>query len=232
MVLRFIKKKVIGCWYPHLGAGELRLSTISDAAFRALVDESAGLALRGYIVLLTREKLTSPAGPDGTCHVLDVGCRRQKRVVRSAFAAEINGVVDSMEACTLIHICMREICVGDGGSPESLMNTLEGGGRYPPQDLTVDARSVCDACASQDPCKPSEESLVLHVLAIRSWLENKRLRALFWGDTREMLAGGLTKGGVGRTLLNRACHNGHYALALGNHVRCERRAAGATKGGV
>ena len=68
-------------------------------------------------------------------------------------------------------------------------------------------------------------------MAIRSWLESKRFRALFWEDTREMLAGGLTKGGVDRTLLNRACDGGGYALTIGNHVRCERLAAGAMEGG-
>ena len=151
--------------------------------------------------------------------------------MRSTFAAEINGVIDSMEAGTLVQMALHDIFVGDGGSPEAMLKTLEGGGLYPPQDMTVDARSVYDACASQDAGKPSEESLLLHVLAIRSWLESKRLRALFWEDTREMLADGLTKGGVDRTLLNRACNNGHYALTIGNHVRCERMAAGAIEGG-
>ena len=112
IVLRFIKKKVIGIWYPYLGEGELRLSTISDAAFRALVDESAGLALRGYIVLLTREDKTSPAGPDGKCHVLDFGCRRQKRVVRSTGAAENNGGIDSTELIRSSNLhCMRSLFV-------------------------------------------------------------------------------------------------------------------------
>ena len=73
--------------------------------------------------------------------------------------------------------------------------------------------------------------MLLPILTVRNWLEAKRLRSLFWEDTREMLADGLTKGGVDRTLLNGACESDYYKLKLGNHVRCTRVRAGALEGG-
>ena len=59
-------------------------------------------------------------------------------------------------------------------------------------------------------------------------MENKRMRAMFWIDTREMLADGLTKGGVDRQLLDWACDAGYYLLKIGNHVRCTRTRIGAS----
>ena len=136
-----------------------------------------------------------------------------------------------MEAGTIVQLCLHEIFRGSGGDLERLDMLMQSGGLYPPQDVSVDARSVYDAVNAQDPGKPSEDSLLLPILSVRNLFEIKRIPAMFWIDTREMLADGLTKGGVDRQLLDWACDAGCYLLKIGNHVRCTRTRIGAGAGG-
>lgn len=49
---------------------------------------------------------------------------------------------------------------------------------------------------------PAEKSLLAHVQYLRELLDNGVLEALWWLDTRDMLADGLTKGAVDRTALH------------------------------
>ena len=53
---------------------------------------------------------------------------------------------------------------------------------------------------------PAEKSLLSHIQYISELLDAKVLEALVWLDTRDMVAGGLTKGSVDRDALH-ACMN-------------------------
>ena len=44
----------------------------------------------------------------------------------------------------------------------------------------------------------------IHLIAIRDRLSRGLLRSLSWGDTRDMVADALTKGGVDRTVIRKA----------------------------
>ena len=68
----------------------------------------------------------------------------------------------------------------------------------------TDARSVFDAVAARDICEPAEGSLKLHLLALRDKVIRGVVKRLFWTDTRDMLADGLTKGSVDRDALHSA----------------------------
>ena len=78
---------------------------------------------------------------------------------------------------------------------------LESGGLTPPVEMAIDARAVFDALTAQDASEPSESSLKLHVLAFRDRLFRGVCSILWWTDTRDMVADGLTKGGVDRRIL-------------------------------
>ena len=73
---------------------------------------------------------------------------------------------------------------------------------YPPIDVCVDARAVFDALAASYVCDPQGSSLKLHLISVRDRLAQAIIRFLYWVDTRDMLADGLTKGGIDRTLLH------------------------------
>ena len=211
-VARFIRKKRVGLWYANI-RGPTKLMCFSDAAFKALVEESSGLALRGCAILLTADD--QPEKPDslsGACHLVDHACRRQRRVVRSTFSAELNGEVDSVEGVLLLQVAYHQLLCGTDDNATALAKALDAGQLTPPVDVSTDARAVYDAISATDVCEPAESSLKLHLISIRDMLRRGMLRRLFWLDTRDMLADGLTKGGVNRTALVRASEHGLYKV--------------------
>ena len=67
--------------------------------------------------------------------------------------------------------------------------------------MAIDARAVFVTLTAQDASEPSESSLKLHVLAFRDRLDRGVCSVRWWTDTRDMVADGLTKGGVDRRIL-------------------------------
>jgi len=132
-------------------------------------------------------------------------------VVRSTFAAELNALIDSIETLVLLQLVLHQIYCGTGESAEELLHKLEHGSLYPPIDLFVDAQSVSDALAAPDVCTPQEASLKLHLITIRDRINRGLIRSLSWSDTRDMVADALTKGGVDRTVIQKAM-NGQLSM--------------------
>ena len=115
---------------------------------------------------------------------------------------------------------MRPICGSDGNAA-----TLQEEGKLqPPIKGVVDAKAVFDSIKASDVCEPAESSLKLHLLAIRDTLVAGILQQLFWADTRDMLADGLTKGSVNRAALQLAQEDGRFKLQF--PVVCTRRKSG------
>ena len=65
-------------------------------------------------------------------------------------------------------------------------------------EVCIDARGVHSAIEAKETKTPAESSLLSSVQSVRELLDLKRLRALHWIDTRDMLGDGLTKGAVQR----------------------------------
>ena len=210
LVVRYLKRHKIGVKYLYL-QGPVRLIGFTDSAFKAQEGESSGLAIRGLAVLLAsdklgdgHEKVAFQPGRAETVHLLDWIVRRLRRVVRSTFAAELNALIDSIETLILLQLTLHQIYCGTDESVEELLARLEAGQLYPPVDVVVDAKSVSDAISASDVCTPQESSLRIHLIAIRDRLSRGLLRSLSWGDTRDMVADALTKGGVDRTVIRKA----------------------------
>ena len=111
-------------------------------------------------------------------------------------------MVDSIEQLLLLQATLHQIYCGTSQSPEELIDLLEHGKLYPPVDVCVDARAVFDAVAASDVCDPSESSLKLHLISVRGRIACGIIRFLWWIDTRDMAADGLTKSGIDRTILH------------------------------
>ncbi len=231
LVLRWVRRHKIGILFRKL-PGRLRLVGVTDAAFKAIPDESSGLALRGCVIVLNTDCDTTPASPDGACNILEFQCRRQRRVVRSTFSGELNGLVDTLEVLLVIQICLHQIYHGCEATAKSLADDLDNGRLQPPADAAVDARSVFDCLAATDIGELVEGSLKLHVLSLRERLQSGTLRRLFWTDTRDMLADGLTKGTVPRDQLISVSNRGEYrtahATASTTFVNGRRQTTGST----
>lgn len=90
------------------------------------------------------------------------------------------------------------------------MHLLETGKLQFPIDICADARAVHDAMESSDCCERAESSLKLHLISVGGRLAQAILRSLYWTDTRDMLADGLTMGGADRALLNAVSEHNRY----------------------
>ena len=177
-----------------------------DSAFKAQVEDSTGLALRGLAAILaTDDHAEKPQAKDGRGNLIDYHVRRQRRVVRSTFSAELNGLIDSIGSMLLLQTNLHQIYCGTKETPQQLIDLMECGALYPPIDMCIDAKAVFDAISAADVTDPNESSLKLHLISIRDRLAVGIIRSLFWTDTRDMVADALTKGGVDRHLIEAIC---------------------------
>ena len=222
VVCRYIKRRPRGLRYRKFRKGiPQAIICFSDAAFKALVEESSGLALRGCCILLAETGEDELTVGEGLCHMIEFICGRQRRVVRSTYSAELNGLIDSIEKAILVQILFHQIWCACDQSVADMATLQEEGKLQPPIKGVVDAKAVFDSIRASDVCEPAESSLKLHLLAIRDKLAAGILQQLFWGDTRDMLADGLTKGSVNRSALQLAQEDGRFKLQ--HAVVCTKR---------
>ena len=109
----------------------------------------------------------------------------------------------------LLQVLLHQVFCGTDETAAEVCLRIEAGALYPPLDVAVDAMSVYEAIVAADCCEPAEASLKVHLLSVRERLMQGIIQKLHWCDTRDMLADGLTKGGVARDLLHAAA-KGHY----------------------
>ena len=112
----------------------------------------------------------------------------------------------------MVQMCLHQIWTKTGSTskPIEMAQLLDSGSLEPPVEAVIDARSVFDCLAASDMGDLVEGSLKLHVLALRERLLSGTISALWWTDTRDMLADGLTKGAVPRDQLLLASNQGTY----------------------
>jgi len=187
-VLRYVKKHPGRLVYKRL-QGKLRFVVISDSAFHA--GEHDGLAIRGaFFVLMDGNGKTTPGG-NGS--IVDYVTKKQGHVCRATFGAELHGLLDAVSHALKLLSCITEVEHGIR-TAEQLVEMQERGGYVYELHACVDAKSVFDICAGPGDPHPADEHLTVHVLKVKEWLRNAALRVLWWIDTRDMLADGLTKG--------------------------------------
>ena len=101
----------------------LKFTAPIDAAVKAQPEESTGLALRGLVACLMEDTDNSkPCSASGVANLVDFTIRRQRRLVRSTFSAELNGLVDSIEQMMLLHVALHQFYCGTGQKPEEMVD--------------------------------------------------------------------------------------------------------------
>ena len=125
-LLRWVQKRPAGIVYFRRKAAEFRwrLSAVSDSAFRSLEENTTGLALRGFVVMLT---VYDKEHPGGICVILDYGTKKHKRVNRSTFAAELNAAVDTVDVATVVQFTLQEIIDPDCSNPSVMQKRYDAG---------------------------------------------------------------------------------------------------------
>ena len=204
-VVKWVRRKPAYLHYRQL-SGPIKVAVISDAAFRR--EDKTGLAMRGCIIALAE---THASHPGGHIQIIDFYSRRQRRVVRSTFGAELNALVDGFETGKLLAFTMAELL--QAGHTIASLRTLEEKGEFPtPIEAVIDCRSIYDALVPSDTKVPTEGSLVMILLQIKEALVTGVLKALWWVDTADMLSDGLNKGLVARTALLSTSSTGLWKL--------------------
>ena len=165
---------------------------VSDSAFRK--EDLRGLAMRGAVIGIGTASQTSPGGK---FHVIEFYSRKQRRVTRSTFSAELNGFSDTLEFARLLALTMTEI-LNQAPSASQLTAWEEKGMLTLPIHGVIDARSVFDALAADEIRPPSEISLIMMLCGIKEMLRTGVMRRMWWVDTRDMVADGLNKGACSR----------------------------------
>ena len=182
---------------------------IGDAAYKK--EDDTGHALRGS--LYCRVALPSPRGreaiqPRRGCkeiaHLLDYACKSERHVTRSTFSAELFSACDTADHGLLLATIMHQIQTG-ACTVTRARELREDGGWAVQMILAVDAMSVFAAATATQikiPALPLEKSQLSHVQYLRELLDRNVLDSMWWLDTRDMIADGLTKGAVDREALH------------------------------
>ena len=201
-LVKWVRKQPCFLFYPWL-RGSLKLVCISDAAFRR--ENAAGLSMRGAIIAVAEE------GHGTKMHIIEYYSRKQRRVCRSTFSAELNGGADAYETARLISITWSAIY--SPGKSAAQLSIDEGAGQLLIKiDLYIDCFSIFESLSQEQVRVPSEQTLILLLLSLKEALVSRQLRALVWVDTRDQLADALTKGAITRRDLVKAFCEGCWIL--------------------
>ena len=103
LAIRYMKKYKCGLNFVclrHL----IKLVGFIDVAFKDQPEEPTGLALRGLAATSQEDslKVDQSHNTSGLANLVDFTIRRQRRVVRSTFSAELNGLVNNVEQFWLL----------------------------------------------------------------------------------------------------------------------------------
>ena len=169
--------------------------------------------MRGAVILMASADSNCDIGSrDFKCVALDWYARKHTHVVRSTFAAELHTLLDALGQGVLLNLTLTEIH-NPGLSPKQLAQIQDQGSLWPEMDGFIDARAVFDAITADPVKQPTEKQLSIHLKAARDLIDTDLLRRLFWIDTLDMLADGLTKGSVDRAALIRAGYDNIWRIS-------------------
>ena len=207
-VLRWAQRNPAQLKYRRLGSNaNPHLRIYSDAAFKK--EEADGHSMRGalYIRCTSANADKTKAYGEYTTtakgHLIDMKSGGQRRVVRSTFVAEALAACDALDQGIVLAQTLHEMYTGNTSAYGS-RHLRENGGYKIPMVLYIDALSVFAAATAVFIKIPADQSVLCHLHYLREMLEYDVLRLLVWVDTRDMLADGLTKGSIDRTVLRDA----------------------------
>lgn len=214
-VIKWVKRKPMFLKFTKLHSPSLKTLVISDSAFRR--EDSSGLAMRGCVIGIA-ENFSDQVG--GHIQMIEFFSRRQRRVVRSTFGAELGSAADGVEIGKLIAYTLAELIIPNLTTAQ-IIRLDETGGLPVPIQLVTDCRSLYDALKVDDTSIPSESSLLMPLLQLKENLRTGTLQSIVWCDTRDMAADGLNKGCINRQALLQLATTALWSLNHPVHVHSE-----------
>ena len=206
-LLRWVKRVPCKTAYKMLEP-PVCIACIADSAYRA--DDDDCLALRSCVTALIEVR---DGIPGGRMHVWDFYGRKQTRVNRGTFGAELNNALEASESGMMFRGVVHEITVGPCSS--SQLHSMINGPSIPVElHLIGDAHAVFTAVTAGEVKIPNERSLIYAVRALRDRLDAGGISSIHRCDTRDMLADALTKGTISRSELLRAFATGEWTMKV------------------
>jgi len=202
-VLQYCKRVSTGIKYTKLHH-KPRLLIIADSAYQATEGEPDCIALRGYFIFLAcNTDKTDTSFPGGNLQLIDFAARKLHVISRSAFAAELRNTLEALQEGINVAILFHEIYRGPF-TPEQCTAVRDHAQHFLSITCCTDNYGLYSAITKDEPSAGSDASMIFHVKACRSLLDNHNITNLTWTDNRDMIADGLTKGKPSREDINHA----------------------------
>ena len=204
---RWVRRRKYALVYKPIKA-PLKLLNITDAAFKT--EPNSCLAMRGAVIGIS-EVREGTQNRGGIFHIIEFSSRKQRRICRSTYAAELNAMADSLEITRLIAMTLSS-CLHPYPDAKTLQQAEDNGQLAVPIEVCTDCRSVFDSLRATDTKVPTESSLILILSSIKQLLQAHVVKWLSWINTHDMLADGMTKGGVSRKALFQLSQTGAWTM--------------------
>ena len=208
-ITKWVRRKPCSVRYGKLQS-PVKTLAISDSAFRK--EDRSGLAMRGAIIAVCEQRIVVPLSPGGRFHPIEFYSRKQRRICRSTYSAELHGLVDAVETARLVTYAFTEILSAKPLSPSEMVVMDEQGWLCYDIEAVIDARSIFDSLVPADTKTPTEGSLIFVLLQLKELLKCGTLKSLWWVNTFDQLADALTKGCVARAEIITAFRTGMWLL--------------------
>ena len=203
-VLKYLKVKPLSLTFKRVER-PWRLVASSDSGFKGEGQDC--LAVRsGIIGLIDRE---GPVRGENTLQILEFVSKKQSKVCRSTFAAELHSALDLSGLALTINSVMTEVLQGPC-SATKLLEKQESMSHALQVSLVIDALSVYTSAAGEE-TTCTDQTMLLHMLSLRQLLRTS-IQRLVWCDTRYLVCDGLNKGVVDRQPLRLLAEQGLWKI--------------------
>ena len=205
-LVTYIKNKPLVMTFKRL-TNPWRLVAISDSSFKG--EDQDCLAIRSGLICLVDKDFPKLGAND--IQIVEYVSKKQSRVCRSTYAAELYSALDLSGLLFNIALTLCEVLEGTT-SASILAERFENGKLTLGTDLVIDAAAVFDHIAAHEAKVPHDASMTIHSLKARELLSDGKLQRMIWCDTRSMLADGLNKGTIDRAALQCAVSQGRWTI--------------------
>ena len=217
-VLAYLKRKPLKFTYRKVNR-PWRLFVISDSSFKGEADDA--LAMRSGIIALGDKD--GPQIGDNPIQTLEFVSKKQSRICRSTFTAELYSALDLVAlGNVIINLALTEVLTG-GRSARALADLQENGENALQSDLIIDAKSVFECVAAADTKSTTDKLMLCHALKLKEILSLRIASRLLWTDTRDMLCDALNKGVVPRDAIRYACESGLWKISHAFQIHLEAK---------
>jgi hypothetical protein len=163
---------------------DLKILVVSDSSLGNVQDKYSQGA---YWVMLCNDSKSSVCG---LFALLGYNSARSKRVASSTFSAETLASMLGSEEALFLQTWLHEV-----RNPTLSARQLSSisGDKLIPIDICTDCKDLYEVLVKPATPNVTNKALVLYISALRHERELRRIRSVFWIDTRDMIANAFTK---------------------------------------